>query len=160
MLVPRVPTKGAHHDDDGHTQASVWWADRLPLPPPSPFPLCPPFAPPLFPAILRTCVGVNGCSRGCSDPVPFCRCLFLILLSFPHENLRPFLDPSEPSAGFVRCLAPPFELDAKLLEVLLKVPHPVPLLSSGVALTPDHLPKYHPLRQTRLSHACHKARKQ
>ena len=32
MLVTWVPKKGAHHDDDGHTQSSVCWADRL-LPP-------------------------------------------------------------------------------------------------------------------------------
>ena len=30
MLIPWVPKKAAHHDDeDGHTQASVCWADRL-----------------------------------------------------------------------------------------------------------------------------------
>ena len=27
MLITRVSTGGTHHDDDGHTQASVCWAD-------------------------------------------------------------------------------------------------------------------------------------
>ena len=30
MLVTWVPKKGAHHDDDGHTQASVCWAGPPP----------------------------------------------------------------------------------------------------------------------------------
>ena len=32
MLVTWVPKKGAHHDDDGHTQASVCWAVCFPPP--------------------------------------------------------------------------------------------------------------------------------
>ena len=34
MLVTWVQKKGAHHDDHGLTQASVWSADRLSTPPP------------------------------------------------------------------------------------------------------------------------------
>ena len=58
MLFTWVPKKGAHQDDDGHTQASVRWADRV-----SPSPLLPRFAPPLVPVIMRTRVGVNGGGR-------------------------------------------------------------------------------------------------
>ena len=48
----------------------------------------------------------------------------------------------------------------KRLKVLLKVLHPVPLLSPGVAFTPEHFPKHHPPRQAPFFHACHEAREQ
>ena len=122
-------------------------------PPPSPLASLSP--PPLFPAILRTRVGISGCGRccSCSYPMPFCLCFLLVFMPFAHEGLRSFLDPSEPSAGFPCYLAPP-ELDAELLEVLLKVPHPVPLLCSGVTLIPNHLPKHRPLRHTYAPFPC------
>ena len=81
-------------------------------------------------------------------------------MPFSHENLRAFLDSSKPSADLLCCLASPFELDAERLKVLLKVVHPVPLLSPGLAFTPEHLPKHHPLRQALFPHACHEAREQ
>ena len=49
MLITWVSTGGTNRDDDGHTQASVRWADRL-LPPASPL--------------------ATGYSRGCNRPVP------------------------------------------------------------------------------------------
>ena len=50
VLATWVPQKRAHHDDDGYTQASVCWADRLP-----PFPLSPlvPLSP--LPSSLPLC---------------------------------------------------------------------------------------------------------
>ena len=63
--------------------------------------------------------------------VQFCGCLLLIhIMLFPNKGLRPFLVPPELSAGFLRWVAPAFDLDAKLSEVFLKVRHPDLLLSS------------------------------
>ena len=67
-------------------------------------------------------------------------------MPFPHEGLRPVLDPSEPCADLLRCLAKPFELDAKIFQIFLKAAHPILRLSPGVALSPDHFPKHHPSR--------------
>ena len=55
-----------------------------------PIPPRPPFAPPPFPAILRTRVGVNGCGRGCSYPMPlrvqykyvYNMCVWYMVMSF------------------------------------------------------------------------------
>ena len=56
------------------------------------------------------------------------------------ETSAPFLDPSELSADLLCGLAPPFELDAERLMVVLKVLHPVPLLSPRLALPPNISP--------------------
>ena len=78
----------------------------------------------------------------------------------PHEDLHPFLDPSESSADLLCGLAPPFQLDAECLKVLIEVLHPVSLQCPRVALTPERLPKHHSPRQALFSHACHEAREQ
>ena len=83
-----------------------------------------------------------------------CCCFLIIPVPFPREHLRPFLDPSEPSADLMGGLAPPFGIDAERIKVLLKAFDPVFLPYSGVSLTPEHLPpKHHPPGKALLHHA-------
>ena len=89
-----------------------------------------------------------------------CRCPLLIVLLLLDENFRPFFDLSEPSGDLLCGLAPPFDFEAKRLKVLLKVLHPVPLLSPRVAITPEHLPKRYPPRRALSPRVCHEAREQ
>ena len=62
---------------------------------------------------------------------------------FVHEGFRAAFFPSIPSAGLLCGLAPPFERHANPLHLFLEAPHLVLLLSRGVDLTPNQLPKHH-----------------
>ena len=77
----------AHHDNMAiPRRQSVGYGSPLP----APIPLLPPsclHVASAFPALLRTCIGADGCSCGCSHTLPFCRCLLLILTPFPGEDL-------------------------------------------------------------------------
>ena len=64
-----------------------------------------------------------------------CSCLLLILVLFPHEE-TPALSSTRRNHVPIFCTArAPFEPDAERLKFLLKVLHPVPILSPGVGLT-------------------------
>ena len=81
-------------------------------------------------------------------------------MSPPNVGLRFVFDPSALLACLRRCFAPSFELDAELLQIALRAPHPLVLPSPCVALTPHLLPKHHPLRQVLLLHTCSETREQ
>ena len=78
----------------------------------------------------------------------------------PHEQTGFFLHSSKPSASLLSSLSPSFEFHPKDRHIVLQMIHPVFLLPSWVALTPNKLPKHHPLWQTLLPHTCHESRKQ
>ena len=60
--------------------------------------------------------------------------------------------------AFCAALSPPFELHAKFRHIFFEAQHPILLLPSGAALTPNHLPKHRPPWQTVLPHTCHESR--
>ena len=148
ILITWVSTGETHHDDDGHTQASACWADRL-LPPASPLSsracvLAPP---------VRVAVTTVLCRSAVASLSSLCH--FRMKTSVPSSTRRNHL-PTFCAAS----RQPPFELDAERLKVLLKVLYPVPLLYPGVAITPEHLPKHNPPRQAFFAHVRHEAREQ
>ena len=129
-----------------------------PLPPPAPLPPPPPSSSPHSPP-PRT--GVNSGWCGGTLRVPLGSSTALSATQFLHAWLRPFLNPSKPSAGILCGLSPPFELIVPNFVASSSRTTIQPFSCPPEEPSPSsNSPLHHPPRQALFPHMCHEPREQ
>lgn len=78
----------------------------------------------------------------------------LDVMQLPHEGPRPVFDPSQPSAGHLCYLAPPFRFGAELLPNYFEEPHPsLQTFPASSGASPSYVRATIPVNNTLCLHA-------